>query len=189
MAYSKEDRDRAFIAYKELGSTARASKACDIPETTLAKWRDKYAWARLVRNEEKALIESNYDLTPYVENICKQFNIDENDGEVLVQVKTIEKICLATIKGETEVLELEALRPPNFDSAIRALKICWETRDKIFPKNVKGSAAGTTKVNYIGQLHQHYNKGDSGIADNTIPTNTGTVMVSEQAEDLERITD
>ena len=58
------------------------------------------------------------------------------------------------------------------------------------PKNIKGNAAGTTKINYIAQLHQyHNNKGSNGIADNTIQADTGTGMVFREAEDLERITD
>ena len=187
MSYSREDKDKAFILYKELRSATRVSGVLNIPEPTISKWRDKYGWYRLIKSEERALIAAPYDQTEYIKDICNKFNIGEQDGEVLSQVKTIEGICLATIKGETELLAEDGLTPPNFDSAIKALKICWETRDKIFHKDPK-SPAGDVRYNYIGAVNQfHYgNKGDQDIADNSIPTSARAVLVCEQEENSER---
>lgn len=181
MAYSKNDREKAFSAYRELGSVAKAATATGFPESTIAKWRDKFGWARLVQNEERALAEKPFDQTPYVQEICKQFELTENDGEILNQVKCVEGVCLSVIKG-IDVPDV-GLIPTNFDSAIRALKICWDTRDKIFSKKENNNPLDAPRVNYIAQVNQYVNQKESVGADITIQAIPGESMVSEQTQD------
>lgn len=167
MGYSKKVRENCYMAYRETGNFEQAARMCKLPPSTVYRWAEELNWKERRENDKAMLAERPYGQDKNVKNFSDRFpELTENDTEVLKQVKLVEAICIRSLrKKEEEYAEDSGLYPKSFDGAVKALKICWDTRDRIFNKvieesNVKTSIQNqmnvqvTEKVDLIGQLRQ-----------------------------------
>lgn len=176
LKYTKEQQEQAFQIYRETQILSRASEFLSIPMPVLSKWKKDNDWDSRIERDNSALALAPLSQDQNVERLCQRFEIPKEDGEVLKQIKLVEGICMATIKGKTNVTEKLALTPPNWDSAIKTLDTCWKWRNTIFERKIKQSKAGNglgtdSKPNILIAVQQTM-KGD-GSADNTIEVTSG----------------
>jgi hypothetical protein len=142
LKYTPEQKDRAYQAYIAAPSIPRASKLCGIPVPTLRDWAKKEGWKEKKENDCKMLAATpinNEEFDKRITKFCEKFEIDSRYEETLQETAKIKKICFDAIncKGMDldEVMSQKyGIYPKNFNDAMRALKTCWETEEKIYGK-------------------------------------------------------
>lgn len=176
----------ALKLYLEVKSISRVSDETGIPISTIDRWRNQYKWDKEIKKNELMIVNDAIDIDKTVEDLCERFNIPVNDGEILKQVKQIEKICLKAIKNKFPEDD-KTLKPLTFDGAMKSLKVCWEFRLKLFPRIPKDAGTVTEKVSYVAAVHNYYNKEKN--EDNKIQDFSSKNMVSGLLSDRERSRD
>lgn len=184
--YNDTVKNDALELFLEVKSLSRVSEIMGIPYNTLNKWKIKYNWERELKKQDSLIVADSVDLAKTVDSLCEKFNIPVNDGEILKQVKTIEKICMKSIKNKYSEDD-QTLRPLTFDGAVKTLKICWDTRLKIFPKATGNGDEKKDKISYIANVHHHYGKEKNEA--NTVSDLPKESMVSGLLSNRERIRD
>lgn len=155
MSYSKEDIKKAFTLYAEIRSASRVSDVIGIPHKTVDYWKNKFKWdEKLDKKQAKEIACTEEDISKEVAKISSELQLPPHESEMLTQVKTIEGICIATVSGKTQDLPEGTMKPVNFDSAMRALKICWDARNQLFKKESSNTPNGPQKVSYIQNVYQ-----------------------------------
>jgi ribosomal protein L25 (general stress protein Ctc) len=128
---------QAYRAYREAGNmeTVKALLPFTISNSTLRRWKEQYKWDEKVETDQLVLSEKDQP-DPTVNRITHELQLKGSDKDVFKQVKKIESICFAAIYGNEERLKEIALKPNDFNSAVRALKVCWDTRDKMLSRTI-----------------------------------------------------
>jgi hypothetical protein len=193
LKYTKAQQEQAFALYRELNVLSRVSEHLNIPVNILSKWKKDLCWDDRKERENTALALAPLNQNTNIENLCSKFGIPKEDGEVLKQIKTVEGICMAAIRNKTDIIDKLGLAPPNWDSAMKSLDICWKWRDKIFERKLKrdhngdGSIGTHDKPNIIVAVQQTM-KGD-GSADHSVEITSDREsykILPEQVSTIER---
>jgi len=165
MKHTNKMKLEAYRAYREAGSLekTRALLPFDLSISTLRRWKEQYEWDKKLETDEYKLADAEPS-SKQLTTLVNELNLKESDRDVYKQVKRIESICFAAIKGNQERLNDLALTPNDFNSAIRALKVCWDIRDKILSRVVRpkeDKEDKPQKVSYV-QLVMNQSKEEHG---------------------------
>jgi hypothetical protein len=133
-AYSDKVKDRAWRAYLEAGTIEGASKLMQIPQKTLREWCEENEWEKKREKKEELIVTDDQDFEAEltIKELCTTYGIKPDMAETLKEVKIISGMCFAAIKGDPTLEEKVKLYPQSFESVMKALKVCWDTRLKIF---------------------------------------------------------
>lgn len=185
MNYTKGMKLKAYRVYREAGGNLERTRGLlpfRISVSTLRRWKHQYEWDAKTETDEYILAEKE-PTKGDLHRITKELDLKGSDKDVFKQVKKIESLCFAAIKGNEERLQNYVLRPGDFNSAIRALKVCWDTRDKIVSRNIRPQSDKpeiTKKISYIQAVIQQA-KGD-----NDSPQKEGNMLVCGSSENTQQ---
>lgn len=183
MSYTKQKIHETLVLYMEVRSVTKVADITGIPAPTIESWRKKFNWDQKVAKKDDKASSDIQAIEKEVAVVSKELQLSPNDAELFGQVKCIEGICLDVIKGRK--VKDGIMKPVNFDSAMRALKICWDARDKLFKKEGNNTPSGPQKISYVQNV---YNQGANVEAD-TIPNLPREGVLSGQPFDAERTMD
>lgn len=150
MAYLKEDRQRAYLAFAEARTIEGTAALTGVPVPTLKKWRQKDNWLARLEMEKQRQADDPFGESKSLEVFVDQFDIASEDKEVLKQIKTIEGICLRCIREEVPQ-EIVRLQPKTFKEAVDVMEKCWKTREALLHRDKKPSVSfhgGVQKVDF-----------------------------------------
>lgn len=137
-ARTKEDWDKAYRLYLEIGSYNKVAETVDIPFSTLRARAIKEKW-KADRDEKQLAIASDpKEQEKYLQVIVQDLGLNVHDAEVLKNIKGVEGICMAAIKGIKGQIDgvYADLVPETFKDATAALKLCWDARDKLLSRAI-----------------------------------------------------
>jgi hypothetical protein len=152
MAYSKEQKQRAFLIYQQCRTLNGTAKLAGVKHATISRWAKEEGWAEKLEASKEMAACNPFDDDRALEGYIEQFNIPKEDSDVLRQIKIVENICFACMRDEIPTEQIR-LQPNTFKEATDILVKCWTARQSLLHSktgstNITGQ---NVKVDFITQ--------------------------------------
>lgn len=165
--YTDDTKQEAYVAYRASGTIEGVYRLlkCQVSHTTLHKWKARYDWDERVKEDRKGEVANLNDSMKFVGEVIERFDLNKNAEGILRETHVVGAICHAAIMGE-EIPDA-LMRPSSFKEAVSGLKICWDTRLRLFGIKDSVNTDGRERADF-GQIHQYYGTVNQNISDKTL---------------------
>ena len=150
MAHSREVKEKALQVYLQCRTVEGVSKICDVPYSTIRKWKLKHGWDKKLEEYKEDIADNPFEENKELQKYIEGFDIPKEDADLLNDIKTVEGVCFGCMRGSIPEDNI-ALRPRNFKECMDALKMCWQTREALLHRDKKSSVTvnGPAKFDFV----------------------------------------